>query len=534
MTPAVLKPFSPHRAGRRMRPASLLFVLSYSAITGALVALLPAQLLFLLAIPLLVAVVVILWLLPEGAPPPVALLTALLVWFIGANTLWPSYISVDLPGLPWINPQRIVAFALLTVALWSYSTSGTMRAEIAEILRTVPFLRVAFWLFWATTVITLAFSSEIGMSLNKWFNNQIFWTGMFGLAAWLGTKGGAIERVVRVILWTTILVSLEVIYEFHIGQVPWLDHIPSFMTVDQAYLVNVLKSQGRAGTDIYRAHGTFTVSLVCAEYLAIIFPFLIHELVIVPGLFRKLLMFAGSLAALSAMWLTNARSAMIGFFIAVFLYGGFAAYRYWRRQRQSLIGVSALAMMPIAAMIFLALAITWPRLHTMTFGGSQHQPSSLARDDQWAMGLPKIRSNPVGYGVGRSGQTLGYANLGGQLTIDTYYLSLVLEYGVLGYAAFMAMFLTPLFVGLKLYLRALPGEESMAGPIAIALLNFIVIKAVSSTEFNMPLAFVLLGFLVAVAWRQQQRIGIAVPARMISTRGYRTIAVGAMQRSGMA
>ncbi|QXQ06569.1 O-antigen ligase family protein [Sphingosinicellaceae bacterium] len=524
MTRAVLTPFSTHRAGRRIRPASLLFMLVYSGLTGAAIALLPAQLLFLLAIPLLVAVGVILWLLPDGAAPPIALLTTLLVWFIGANTLWPNYISIDLPGLPWINPQRIVAFALLTVALWSYSTSATMRTEIAERLRTVPFLKIAFWVFWATTVATLVLSDQIGASVNKWFNNQIFWTGMFVLAAWLGTKGGAIERVIRVILWTTILVSLEVIYEYHIRQVPWLDHIPSFMTVDQAYLVNVLKSQSRAGTDIYRAHGPFTVSLLCAEYLAIVFPFLIHELVITPGLFRKLLMFMGCVAALAAMWLTNARSAMIGFFIALFLYGGFAAYRYWQRERHSLVGVSTLAMMPVVAMIFLSLAITWPRLHNMTFGGAQHQPSSIARDAQWAMGWPKIRHNPIGHGVGRSGQTLGYANLGGQLTIDTYYLSLLLEYGLVGYAAFMAMFLGQLLVGLKLYLKALPGEESLAGPIAIALLNFLVIKAVSSAEFNMPLAFVLLGFIIAIAWRQRQRLGAAAPAEATAFGNYGRIA----------
>lgn len=491
-----------------------------------MIALLPAQLLFLLAIPLLVAVGVILWLLPDGAEPPVPLLATLLVCFVGLNTVWPNYISIDLPGLPWINPQRIAAFALLAVAMWSYSTSLTMRAEISATLNTVNFLKIAFWIFWAATVFSLVFSDHPGASISKWFNNQIFWTGIFMLAVWIGTKGDVPERVIRVILWTTIVVSLEIIYEYHIRQVPWLDHIPSFMTVDQAYLVNVLKSQGRAGTDIYRAHGPFTVSLVCAEYLAIVFPFLIHEMITAPGIVRKVLMFTGSIAVLVAMWLTNARSAMVGFFLALFLYGGFAAYRFWKRERQSLLGVSTLAMMPIVAVAFLCLAITWPRLHNMTFGGAQHQPSSIAREVQWAMGWPKILHNPVGYGVGRSGQVLGYSNLGGQLTIDTYYLSVLLEYGFVGFAAFVTVFFGQLFVGLRLYLRALPGTESLSGPISIALLNFIVIKAVSSTEFNMPLVFVLLGFMIAIAWRQNQRLGVVPATRSADLKSFRSVAVG--------
>ena len=526
MTRAVLTPFSPATAGRRIRPLSLLFMVVYSALTGALIAVLPAQLLFLLGIPLLVAVGVILWLLPDGGAVPIRLMTTLLVWFIGVNTLWPNYISIDLPGLPWINPQRIVAFTLLAVGLWSYSTSSAMRSEVTETMRSMPIVKNAFWVFWVMTFITLALSDQIGGSLNRWFNNQIFWTLMTMLAAWLAIKGDALERVARVIVWTTILVSLEIIYEYHIRQVPWLDHIPSFLTVDQAYLVNVLKTQSRAGTDIYRAHGTFTVSLVCAEYLAIAFPFLIHQYVISPGVTRKLLMMAGMLATLCAMWLTNARSAMIGFFLAVFVYGGFAAFRYWRRERHSLVGVSTIAMLPLLALTFLALSITWPRLHNMTFGGGEHQPSSDARHAQWAMGWPKIWKNPIGHGATRSGHALGYTNRAGQTTVDTYYLTLLLEYGLVGYAAFMVMFATQVVYGLRLYLNALPGAESLVGPATIALLNFIVIKAVSSTEFNMPLAFVLLGFVFAVAWRQNLRMKEAGAMALAPTQNW----MGALPR----
>ena len=520
MTDTAITPYRTARAGRRLRPLSLGFMLIYCALTGAAVALLPAQLLFLLAIPLFIAVPVILWLLPDGGAVPEKLLSTLLVWFIAANALWPNYLAVDLPGLPWINPPRIIVFALLAVTLYSYSTSSALREQVADTLRSIRFLKIAFWIFWGMTAVTILLSAQPLFSLNKWANNQIFWTFMFLLSAWLGTRDGTMSRIARLLTWTTILVALETIYEFRVQHVPWMEHIPSFLKVDESYLVNVLKSQARAGTDIYRARGTFSVSLVCAEYMAIVYPFLIHAMINARGLFSRAALFMGLVAVLSAMWLTNARSAMIGFFIAVFLYGAFTAFRYWRRNRNSLVAATTMAMLPILAGVFFSLALTWPRLHNMTFGGAQHQPSTEARNAQWSMGIPKIKTNPIGHGPARAGETLGYANGAGALTIDTYYLSLLLEYGVVGFGAFMVLFGGQLVPGFRMYLQALPGEESLAGPTTIALLNFLVIKAVLSSEFNMPLAFIFLGFLFAIAWRQQQRMaGASVAAAAVPARG---------------
>lgn len=516
---AVLTPYRTGRAGRRLRPVSLLALLAYAAITGVLLALLPPQLMFTLAVPPIIGLGLILWLLPDGGRVPQRLLATLLVSWIAANCLWPNYISLDLPGLPWINPPRIIVIALLAISLIAYSTSSTMRAEAAASLRAIPFLNATFWVFWATTLLTIPLSQSVPFSLSKWINNQVFWTFMFVLSVWLSVRPGVISRIGRVLVWSAILVSCEAIYEYSIQQVPWINSIPSWLTVDEALLGRVYASAMRAGTDIYRARGTFNVSLSFAEYLAIIYPFIIHLTITAQGWIRKALLSAGLLAVLSAMYLSGARSGMIGFFMAVFLYGGFAAFRHWRNQRQSLIGVSTLAMMPVAGVIFVALAITWPRLHAMTIGGGQHAASSDARAAQWAMGWPKILANPIGHGAGTGGDVLGYFNLGGGGTIDTYYVSLLLEYGFIGFIAFMLMFGAQLVWGLKMYLEAQPGDESFVGPTTIALLNFLVIKSVLSSEFNMPLAFVFLGFIFAVAVRQRERSAVPLSARAAAPYG---------------
>jgi len=513
MTMAVLTPYRTGRAGRRFRPLSLVVLLAYAALTGVMVALLPPQLMFILALPPIVGLALILWLLPDGGHVPERLLATLLVAWIAANCLWPNYLALDLPGLPWVNPPRIIVVALLVISLIAFSSSATMRAEIASTMRSIPFLNTAFWVFWTMTLITIALSRTPTFSLNKWINNQIFWTSMFVLAVWLCVRPGVMERLARALVWTAILASCIAVYEFHLKQVPWINSIPSWLTVDEKLLGRVLGTQMRAGTDIYRARATFNVSLTFAEYLAIVYPFIIHLVITSRGGIRKGLLVAGGLVVLAGMFLSGARSGMIGFFMSVILYGGLASLRYWRHQRDSLVGVSTVAMMPIGATVFLALALTWPRLRSMTFGGGQHQSSSDARSVQWDMGIPKVLSNPVGHGPSSAGDILGFFDPSGLPTIDTYYLSLLLEYGVVGFAAFMLLFGAQLFWGLKMYLVALPGEESLVGPATIALLNFLVIKSVLSSEFNMPLAFVLLGMIFATAVRQRARLAVPVQSR---------------------
>ena len=491
-------------------------MVAYSALTGAAITVLPVQSLFALAVPLVLAVGVILWLLPDGNPQPAPLLSVLLVWFVGVTALWPAYLSVDLPGLPWINPQRIVVFMLLLAGLWGYATSSHIRHEVAAVLRAVPLLRSAFWVFWFATLITLALSKQPGFSLNRWVNNQILWTFVFLLSAWVATKGPVIDRVAKVLVWSALFVSLNTIWEFHLESVPWADHIPSFLRVDETLLGNVLRSQARTGTGLYRARGPFTTSLVCGEFLAMAFPFMIHATLQARTLWRRALLVAAMIAAVAADWFTGSRLAMVGFFLSVMLYGGFAVFRHWRRDKHSLVSASMMAMVPVAGLTFLLLSLTWPRLHHMTFGGAQHEPSNAARSAQWSMGLDKLAANPIGHGAATSGVTLGYTNPAGVITVDTYYVTLLLDYGVIGFVAFMTMFIAQAWPAMRLYLAAQGEEQDYAGPIAISLLNFIVIKSVSSGEVFSPYAFMMLGFLFALVERQQRLAkapgGVAPPA----------------------
>src|SRR3546814_17037082 len=89
-------------------------------------------------------------------------------------------------------------------------------------------------------------------------------------------------------------------------------------------------------------------------------------------------------------------------------------------------------------------------------------------------------SNPWGFGANQGAAALNYRLPSGMLTIDSYYLSIGLDYGVLGFIAFYGMILYAIYVCVRLYLSVRDEEATIAATLAMALGIYFIIKAVLS------------------------------------------------------
>ena len=501
----VLKPYERRReAGPFVRFMRIAAVVGLAAFYGLLCSVLPMQLLVIPLVPILVLVGLILWMMPDIGGLPLERMQTLMLWFIGLGVVWPNYVAFDLPGLPWITPVRIVVFSLLGLVVFSLATSGEFREKIGETLDATPALRKLFWAFWGLTTLSIVFSSTPFFSMNKYINNQIFWTMMFVVSAILATGEGFVMRLSRILVATLFVVMVVGIYEYKIQRVFWIDQLPGFLRVDPEFLDRVARSQARAGTDVYRVRSTFATSLYFAEYLAMVFPLALHFMVTERRFTRFVPLAAGVAGTMVVMYLTNARSAMAGMLLTLVIYTFFAAYRRWKLTPQSIGATATLMLYPAMVLVVSLLVVFWHRAHVLVLGGGQHAASSEARNVQWAIGIPKVISHPFGHGVARSAEVLGYANGAGELTIDTYYLSVLLDYGFLGLPVFMLLFGLPLWLGFKSFIKARTPEAQLVGPLVIGLFSFIVIKAVLSSEGNLPLAFVMLGCVIGLIWQQKR------------------------------
>ncbi len=120
------------------------------------------------------------------------------------------------------------------------------------------------------------------------------------------------------------------------------------------------------------------------------------------------------------------------------------------------------------------------------------------------MGVPKFLERPLfGQGTGLAAETLGYTNLAGVLTIDSYWLSALLEFGVIGAGALLGMILWTIVSGAKAYVAPNDGVNRLGGPIAVSLLTFLVVKSVLSQADNHLLPFVMMAMMMVAAHPEQ-------------------------------
>jgi O-antigen ligase len=225
---------------------------------------------------------------------------------------------------------------------------------------------------------------------------------------------------------------------------------------------------------------------------------------------------AGTFGCMVVMYLTNARSAILGILVALCLYPFYYAIRRRSQHSRSIVGTGLLMAYPMILGVVTLLVLVWPRAHTMILGGGQHQSSSDARAEQWRMGVPKLISHPLGFGVGRGNEALGFLNLAGKGTVDTYYLTVMLDSGVIALPLFLLTFLIPAWLGFKYYRDSKTPEQELLAPLSIAIINFVIVKSVLTSEANIPLAFAFVGCTIGLVWQRHRLPGangdVAAPA----------------------
>lgn len=468
---------------------------------GLVVAVLPASWMIIPATPILAALAIILWALPDVNRVPVAAMRRLMLVVLALSIVWPAYIAMDLPGLPWITPTRLAMFALLAIFLLTLASAATFRADLWDIAKRHRYVFAALLAYWATMFITIPLSPNIPVSIKGTADRHVFWLMPFFVTMLIVLEPKLMKRLTQVlIICAGILVVLAVL-ERRKGYPIWSLSIPPFLKIDPELLDHILSSQARSGDGLYRARGTFTVSLSFAEYLGLTVPFIIHYIAEARRWLVRLALIAAYLGVFTAIILTNSRLGMVAFFASHGVYLLIWGIKRWREKPGDIWGPAVVLGYPAGAAAFFVLMLSWRRLRVMTLGGGQHGASDWARDTQWAMGWPKIFANPIGHGTNQGGITLGFYGPGDKLTIDSWYLSTLLEYGIVGFVAYMAFFLLAALIGARLFIETQDDELKLAGPAAVALVSYIIVKYVLSQDENQMLAFMLVGAILGLSAR---------------------------------
>jgi O-antigen ligase len=153
---------------------------------------------------------------------------------------------------------------------------------------------------------------------------------------------------------------------------------------------------------------------------------------------------------------------------------------------------------------FMLAATFWQRLRVTIFGSGATQSSDDARRMQRDQALPIVMANPIGHGAGQGAGALDFRNGAGVLTVDSYFLTLLLDYGILGFISYFGFLLSGAWAGLKTFFTTDDDELMLAGVLAISVLNSAVIRLVLSQEQMQPLIFMFMGAIMALVYRHKQ------------------------------
>jgi hypothetical protein len=470
-------------------------------------AVLAPQLMLPFAIAPVVFILLLIWSLPTGDYAPARTLGALFWAFFIAFILWPNYLAIALPGLPWLTLVRIINIPLVVVLLICVSVSQPFRASIANCLKDSPFIWRCMVLYLGIITVTLPFAgAAIPVAINKFIILLTTEIATFFLSVYFFLKPRRLEYWVYLLLAMDALLCAIGFWENRLGAVPWLGHIPSFLKIDDPNVDSILAGAVRAAVDIHRVQAVQTTPLGFAELLGLSSPMALHLAINRYPFAIRVASAAMVPIIIYTIVLTDSRLGFVSMLVGGALYLLLWAIVRWREVRGSIFGPAIVMAYPAIFLAIVAATLLIGRVRAKVWGNGAQDASNESRKEQWHMAIPKITSNPIGHGYGTAGGVLGYTNGAGVLTVDSYFINLFLDTGILGFAVYIAFFLGSAWLAAREVVLS-PGdrEQRILMPLSVTLVGFVVVKAVLSQDANHPLMFFLTGAVAALIHRSRAR-----------------------------
>jgi len=505
-SPMVLKPYT-NRMPLRWRVAggiSVVLLTLLSLIYGFGYALTTPFMLKEFLAPLVPLACVAIWALPESKAEPSRALEVLFWAFFLATILWPNYLAVALPGLPWISAVRLIGLPMATVLLIRLSTSKDFNDQIRGSVSTIPAMGRFMAGFVAIQIFSVAISDHPISSADVVFDNQIGWTATFFIACYMFRRPGTAQLWVAAYCICAVLLCPLGIWESKLEHVPWADHVPKIFAVQDESVQRALAGARRLGIGDYRVEGPQSTSLGFAEFLALSIPFLLHY---IGGPYRtivRLLAIGAIVLIFYVILISHARLGVVGFFLATLLYLLIWSLRRWRRFKGGLLGPAIVAAYPTIFLAVIVASFFVGRIRNVVWGNSETAASNQGRIEQLKAGIPMLLTHPWGYGTGRGAEKLGWTDPGGVLTIDNYFLLVALDWGILGFIFYYGMIVMVIWYSARygwLRTNERHPEHTLLFPAGVAMSVFIVIKTIFSQTHNHKLQFMIMGMICALIYR---------------------------------
>ena len=469
------------------------------------------QLLKVASLPIMVLLGIVVWMLPDvdkhaGAVPKLPNLMPVLVAYIGAIVIWPSYVALVIPGLPWLTPGRLVLAVMLVMLSLHYAQNSQSRATAGAIFG-YDKLAIRLWFTYEIMCLVVTpLSRSVADTLTFLvLQETMALSTVLGAVLFLDSERN-VKLIYSAVAATCVGTMLIGVLENYMQLPPWAEHIPSFMRIDDEWLARILSPQSRVGDNRYRIRATFPVVLYYSLYLSATLPIVVYS---VAKMYKRYPLLSLGVIGLIAhtVWFTNARSAMIALLIPLFLFPAMILLRSFKvGQKVDVMKYAVRGGIILACLGILGGVIgTSHRAQVMVFGGRQHSGSDDARQRQWSNAFEALKSNPIGIGHGNVQDAVG-VELRGKRIIDSYWINILVGVGPIGFIAYYGLFARCAWLGMICFLRAKNDIEEYAGAAAIGLVGHSIDQYVISNSDTIYLIMLYCGMILAAKRMQDKRI----------------------------
>jgi hypothetical protein len=518
-------------------PALAFFCLVY----GFFYALTAPTLIVAFVVPLVVLAAMIIWALPHQRTAPTFAIEFLFPAFFVALVLWPNYLAISLPGLPWITLLRIIGLPMAGLLLISLSVSPEFRKRVGESVNGERLLWKFMLGFVVVQLVTTVISTSPGASAQLLFNHSIYWIAVFVIACVLFRDTRYVERYWALLCLLAVPIVAVTILETRGQHILWAAHIPAILRVPDPSVQLTLAPSFRPGINLYRAKATFNTPLALAEYLSLLTPFVLHFGFYHKNQAVKIAAFAMIPILFITIRMTDARLGVVGMLISLLGYGLLWSIVRWRSHAKDLFAAATVYAYPAVFMAGIAVVFASHRLNLMVFGDGAQASSTEARKDQLSMAIRQLLRAPWGHGTGQSGPAMGYPE-GSFITIDNYFITVALDFGILGLIFWYGIFIIAMVQAARYSISSKYAgrlEARLLAPLAVALAAFLVIKWVHGQDDNHPILFMMLGMVSALIYKLRHgtpgmKTADSAEWRPVRTDSARLVPVSRSPRHGLA
>ena len=424
---------------------------------------------------------------PEARAAPRDLAFTLILIASVLLAVWPVYIFVKLGPMPILTPPRLVLYAVSAMWLYDMAVSRYRRAQFSLAVRRNRAVVWSVFALFGLGLLSLPLAEGKALAVPEFFRQTMIWLLPFCAVLTYCRRARDFERLVKAFVLGAVIVAGIAIVEAASQQLMAIVLSP-LIQGDAVWLQNVQEQKIRDG--FFRAQASHTHPLSLGEHLAFVAPFAL-AFAARAGEPRPRWLWAGAfLLILLGAVATNSRGAALGMAIALGFMAAIFIIRFLGQAR-------AARFRPLVGLGAALLLLSSPLVAVGTYamisgkGGVSASNSTQSRLDQMEQAWPKIVKRPVlGYGAGRSSRILGF--WGQTLTIDNYYLTLALDFGVPGPLAFLAMLAAFGVAGLKRAMTAAPSMTAIYLACAASAASIAISRTITSQTGNLAMIFILI------------------------------------------